>query len=237
MERKVTWQDVRKWNPQRIIFDSAGLQCPPQSIHPGHMAQNKHLHALCSKNGTLKNILSSFSKTLSEGRYYWRHDKVLRSNQQRFSDSRYTHSTAKMSVFIKETEQPKKRVKGCSVVLLAMARDWVIAVDLERQLKIATHIIQSSLRPDIILVSEATRQHILWELIVLWEERIEEVQERKRPKHQELGEDCHRKGWRTRCMPVKVGSRGFASHSLSKAYGTLGSGLDEGVCCKTWNTQ
>ena len=60
------------------------------------------------------------------------------------------------------------------------------------------------------------------ELTVPWEERMEEAQERKREKYQELVEDCRRNGWRTRCMPVEVGSRGFASHSLIKAYGTMG---------------
>ena len=33
-------------------------------------------------------------------------------------------------------------------------------------------------------------------------------------------EDHLRKGWRTRFMPVEVGSLGFACHSLSKGYGT-----------------
>ncbi len=47
-----------------------------------------------------------------------------------------------------------------------------------------------------------------------WEERIEEAQERKREKYQELVEDCRKNGWRTRSMPVEVGSRGFASHYL-----------------------
>ncbi len=55
-----------------------------------------------------------------------------------------------------------------------------------------------------------------------WEERIEEAQERKREKYQELVEDCRKNGWRTRSMLVEVGSRGFASHYLSKAYSTLG---------------
>ncbi len=54
-----------------------------------------------------------------------------------------------------------------------------MTVDLERQLKIPTHITQSKLRPDIILVSEATKQLILLELTVPWEERMEEAQERK----------------------------------------------------------
>ncbi len=96
-----------------------------------------------------------------------------------------------------------------------------MTVDLERQLKIPTHTTQFKLRPDIILVSEATKQLILLELTVPWEERMEEAQGRKWEKYQELVENCRRNGWRTRCMPVEVGSRGFASHSLSKAYSML----------------
>ena len=83
------------------------------------------------------------------------------------------------------------------------------------------HIVQSKLRPGITSVSEATKQLVLLELTVPWEERMEEAQKRKREKYQELVEDCWRNGWRTRCMPVEVGCRGFAGHSLSKAYGTL----------------
>jgi len=93
---------------------------------------------------------------------------------------------------------------------------------LGRQLNISTHIIQSSLRPDLILISEATRQLTLLELTVTWEKRKDEAQERKRAKYQELMVDCSKNGWRLRCMPVEVVSRGFAGHSLSKAYEALG---------------
>ncbi len=88
-------------------------------------------------------------------------------------------------------------MKNCSAGLLSTARDWAMTVDLEKQLKIPTHITQSKLRPDIILVSEATKQLILLELTVPWEERME-VQERKREKYQELVEDCWRNRWMTR---------------------------------------
>lgn len=50
-----------------------------------------------------------------------------------------------------------------------------MTVDLERQLRIPPHIAESTLRPDIILVSEATRQLVLLELTVPWEERMEEA--------------------------------------------------------------
>ena len=97
-----------------------------------------------------------------------------------------------------------------------------LQLTLGRQLNISTHIIQSSLRPDLILISEATRQLTLLELTVTWEKRKDEAQERKRAKYQELMVDCSKNGWRLRCMPVEVVSRGFAGHSLSKAYEALG---------------
>lgn len=63
------------------------------------------------------------------------------------------------------------------------SRDRPMSVDLERQLKF--HL-TSGLRPDIILVSEATKHLVLLELTVPWEGRLEEAQDRKR-------------WWKTRC--------------------------------------
>ncbi len=44
------------------------------------------------------------------------------------------------------------------------------------------------MRSDILIVSEAIKQLILLGLTVPWEERMEEAQERKRAKYQELVE-------------------------------------------------
>lgn len=44
---------------------------------------------------------------------------------------------------------------------------------------------------------------------------------RKKKKCAELAEDCRRQGWRARCMPIEVGSRGSAGRSLCKAYSLL----------------
>lgn len=89
-----------------------------------------------------------------------------------------------------------------------------MTVDLETQLKIARHITQSKLRTDIILVSEATKQLVLLELTVPWEDRMEEAQERKREKYQELVEECRRNGWKTRCVPVEVGRQPLLEQAL-----------------------
>ncbi|KAI4872170.1 hypothetical protein NFI96_031011 [Prochilodus magdalenae] len=55
-----------------------------------------------------------------------------------------------------------------------------------------------------------------------WEDRMEEGNERKRLKYDELVEDCRRKGWKARCEPIEVGCRGFAARSLCKIYTLLG---------------
>ncbi len=57
-------------------------------------------------------------------------------------------------------------------------------VDLGRQLKFPEEIVVTSLRPDIVLWSQATMQVALIELTVPWEERIEEAHERKLGKYQ-----------------------------------------------------
>ncbi len=73
-----------------------------------------------------------------------------------------------------------------------------------------------------IVTSEVSKQLIMLELTVPWEERIEEANERKCAKCQELVEECRERGWRTFYEPIEVGCRGFAWHSLCKVLSRLG---------------
>lgn len=147
--------------------------------------------------GMLGHIMSSCSKALGEGLYHWRHDQVLKSIAESINQgircSRYTCATARRIEFVKKGQRSQDRSKQCPAGLLSTACDWVMAVDLEGQLKIPSHL-QTSLRPNIPLVSEASRQLVLLELTVPWEERMEEAHERKREKYQEVVEDCCRNG-------------------------------------------
>lgn len=78
--------------------------------------------------------------------------------------------------------------------MLTSAQDWEMKVDLGRQLKFPETVAIMSLRPDMVLISEASKQIILFELTVPWEDRIEEANERKRSKYIELVKECQRKG-------------------------------------------
>lgn len=55
-----------------------------------------------------------------------------------------------------------------------------------------------------------------------WEEPMDEANEWKHAKYQELVEEYRRQGWPTRCEPLEVGCRGFAGQSLCKAFALLG---------------
>lgn len=89
--------------------------------------------------------------------------------------------------------------------LLTTTRDWQLQIDLGRQLKFPGYIAATSLRPDIVLTSVATKQVVILELTVPWKDRIEEAHERKRSKYAELSTECRNNGWKTRCEPVEVG--------------------------------
>ncbi|XP_039590572.1 uncharacterized protein LOC120514312 [Polypterus senegalus] len=70
--------------------------------------------------------------------------------------------------------------------------------------------------------SASSKQILLLELSVPWEDRMEEANERKRLKYQELIEDCRRRGWKACCEPIEVGCRGYAARSLCKIFARLG---------------
>ncbi|KAI7804749.1 hypothetical protein IRJ41_017191, partial [Triplophysa rosa] len=141
---------------------------------------------LCSGRSSLEHLLSSCPKALADGRYRWRHDQ---------------HQPVP---FIKAGEKPWA------------PSDWQLQVNLGKQLRFPQHISTTSLRPDMIVTSEVSKQLIMLELTVPWEERIEEANERKRAKYQELVEECRERGWRTFYEPIEVGCIGFAGRSLCK---------------------
>lgn len=64
--------------------------------------------------------------------------------------------------------------------------------DLGSYLKFPQHVAKTTLRPDIILVSEARKNVVIMELTVPWEGCMEEAFECKRGNYDSLVSDCHR---------------------------------------------
>jgi len=161
---------------------------------------------------------------LTDGKYRWRHDKILSVIAASLDAARKkklpVQTKPKLINFVKEggSVTSSRRSTG----LLTTARDWDILVDLKKQLKFPAEIANTKLRPDILLLSRMKIHIVLLELTVPWEERMEEAHKRKKAKSQALMDECRQQGWQTWNLPVEVGSRGFAGQSLWRAFSIVG---------------
>ncbi len=90
--------------------------------------------------------------------------------------------------FGKAGEKPGGTSKAASGFLNTV--DWLLSVELGRQLDFPQHVAKTTLRPDIVLISEAAKNMVLLELTVPWEDWMEEAFEQKR--------ECHRQGWKAK---------------------------------------
>ncbi|KAJ8011010.1 hypothetical protein DPEC_G00053760 [Dallia pectoralis] len=156
----------------------------------------------------------------------WRHDQVLAQLANGLEKVRKRKRTKaqdkgpRFICFLRTGEKAGKEYRYLGI--LGIADDWEMRVDLGRQLKFPEKIAVTSLRPDIVLWSQTTRQVALIELTVPWEERIEEAHERKLGNYQSLISESQQGGWRAWNLPVEVGCRGFPGQSLWRALGMLG---------------
>ncbi|CAJ1075238.1 LOW QUALITY PROTEIN: uncharacterized protein LOC109089580 [Xyrichtys novacula] len=225
--RKITWAELWKAEPHHFKFlvQSVYDVLPsPANLFTWGLVEAPACQ-LCQRRGSLEHILSCCPKALGDGRYRWRHDQVLKAVADTIcsgiTSSKQQHPSKTSIAFVRagETPQPPRKTQGG---LLATARDWQLLVDLGRQLRFPDTIAVTSLRPDMVLVSASSKQVVLLELTVPWEDRVEEAQERKRARYADLVAECRRNGWKARCEPIEVGCRGFAGQSLHRVLGLLG---------------
>ena len=227
-QRRITWPDLlhKDFGRTKFLVQAVYDTLPsPVNLHIWGKTDTPTCH-LCSGSGTLQHILSGCPRALSEGRYRWRHDKVLAEIAGIFktaiSNNKYDPNGRTIN-FVKAGEKPptQQKTRRC---MLSSAPDWQLEVDLVNRLTFPAHISKTSLRPDIVLYSNRTKQVILFELSVPWEENMEVAHERKAGKYHELVQECKERGWRASCHPIEIGARGFAGVSLSQALNKIGVG-------------
>merc|ERR1711923_439072 len=181
---------------------------------------------LCNERGTLNHILTGCKTALSQGRYTWRRNRVLQEIADRIQDrvktSKPVSYKTKSITFVKEGEKPEKDHTNQNRSYLDTAKDWEVRVDLKGRLKIPSSITITDLRPDMILISESTKQLGIIELTVPNESRIEVSGEMKRAKYAPIVEEGTKKGWRVRVWTVEVGCRGFPAQSMTALLRDIG---------------
>jgi len=231
-ERKVTWKELWSWEPLRTQFLLKSvydlLPTPANLKRWGKESEEKCV--LCGKRGTLSHLLTGCAVALGQGRYRWRHDRVLRVLAAALEEKRVQMSGRKQRrlrfvEFVKEGGKGKRRGKSAideGLGILASAGDWDLRVDLDRKLTFPEEITTTNQRPDIVILSAKTRQVVIMELTVPWEDRMEEAFERKAEKYNELKQSCIEKGWKTWYYPIEVGCRGFVGQSTWRGLGAVG---------------
>lgn len=63
---------------------------------------------------------------------------------------------------------------------------------------------------------------MLLKLTLLWEDKIDQANKRKRAKYAELTTMCLKNGWKANCESVDINCRAFAGHPLHHVFNTLG---------------
>ena len=225
--RKLNWNDLWRMEGPRVSFllrSVYDVLPSPTNLCTWGMIEDPSCK-LCKRPANLEHVLSSCKIALSDGRYTWRHDQVLKAIAEKLDVARrQTRPVKSKMTYI--SFQKAGESKGASMKqsqgILATAGDWQMVADIHGRMQFPANIAATNSRPDLVLWSEGTKQVIMLELTVPWEERMEEAHQRKLLKYQQLVEDCQGNGWKARCLPVEVGCRGFAGQSLWQALRLLG---------------
>jgi len=214
-QRRVTWSEIWRMEPVRISFMLRSVYDvlpSPANLCRWGITDDPGCK-LCGERGTLRHVLSACKPALTQGRYRWRHDKVLTVLANIVDNERRRKRPAKTNQdfiqFVKAGQKPTTAGTN-RVCILHRAQSWELRVDLGRKL-VFPEIVHTTLRPDMVLWAPLARIIIIVELTVPWEESCDEANERKTSKYAELAETCRQRGWTTLLVPVEVGCRGFAA--------------------------
>ena len=166
----------------RSVYDFLPL---PVNLCQWNLTDNPNCR-LCKKRGNLDHTLSSCKVALSQGRYSWHHDTVLRELAPILElESKKKHPNGNTGItfipFVKEgtTKMPTSNAKKQGI--LQQASHWTLQADLYKKLQFPD-IVQTSLRPDIVIQSIATKRLFIVELTVHWEERCHIAYELEKPR-------------------------------------------------------
>ncbi|XP_069136664.1 uncharacterized protein [Argopecten irradians] len=204
-QRKVSWNDIWKMEGHTFSYllrSAYDLMPSPINLFTWGIKDNAEC-VLCRKPANLAHVLTSCQVALSNERYAWRYDKVL-----------------KFVTFVKSGTRATRSVEAGGILITA--RDWEMRAGIQRRMGFPAEVASLPLLPDVVLWSRSSKQVVLVELIVPWEDRMKEANERKQQKYQQLVEECQHRGWKTWCLPTEVGCRGFPGQSLWRALRLLG---------------
>lgn len=229
-KRRITWRELWALDAGRIKFLlGATYDVLPTPQNLGQWVGEDPSCKLCAGSGTLKHILSACKVSLSQGRYTWRHNQVLRTLAGALDKKRLEVNNMSMGsfsrviTFVREGQRSGETAKCLKADgRWVDARDWKLLVDVGSKLQVPECIVVTTLRPDVVLYSESKRIVYFIELTVPFEDEVDGAYERKRLKYADLVAEVRERGWQAYIRPVEVGARGFVAKSTTRLLAEFG---------------
>ncbi|KAK7929282.1 hypothetical protein WMY93_005677 [Mugilogobius chulae] len=231
-KKKISWSELWNMESNRLSFIiRATYDILPSPTNLSLWLGEDSACPLCSAPANLKHILVGCKTSLSQGRYTWRHNQVLRCLASAIEQKRTVINATSPKkrrmlqnpiAFVQEGK--KHTAKGPPAMLrpIEAANDWEMRVDLDKSLAFPPNIVSTRLRPDLVLWSNSSRKVFIVELTVPWEEAIDEAYERKKLRYSQLAAEAEERGWSVLVYPVEVGCRGFVANSTIRLLKEVG---------------
>ena len=230
--RDLKWKTLFDMSPkllQFVIGTTYDTVSSPKNLKRWGLAASDAC-ALCGEECTTSHILAGCPLSLQQGRYTWRHNRVLRvilhglqEEVSARSENPVSGSPSHNIRFVRQGETVTRSSERKHMGLLAAANDWKVKADLDSRLVFPEQIAVTDLRPDIVIYSDERKLVAMVELTVCEEGNMQNAHERKARKYEELQACCEENGWSASVWPVEVGCRGFASHALLPSLYRLGA--------------
>ncbi|XDV11573.1 hypothetical protein PO909_000474, partial [Leuciscus waleckii] len=230
--RKITWSEMWGMEANRLSFiirATYDVLPSPTNLHLWY--GEDPACPQCAAPATLKHILVGCKTSLTQGRYTWRHNQVLRCLADELENKRVTTNATPLNAqttiprrttFMREGEKQRTKPSFPNSGPLNAARDWEMRVDLNQRLTFPPEIAATNLRPDLVLWSKSCRRVFIVEMTVPWEDAIDEAFERKRLRYANLAAEAEGRGWNVKVWPVEVGCRGFVASSTTRLLKEVG---------------
>ena len=139
---------------------------------------------LCSNKETLLHVLNNCKTMLTQGRYTWRHNSVL---NYIFHLVQKSYSDPSFKIYCDLPEQ----LHGISTI--------------------PTNVAVTSLKPDPTIVNETSKEIIIVELTIPFDQNINSAHQRKSKRYEMLVNDIENNGYDVKYFPIEIGSRGLIS--------------------------
>ena len=231
---KIMWNAfLYDWSPEMLKFYANALQCtlPDPSNLKRWGILGEATCPLCSRGPvSAVHILAGCPIALHQGRYTWRHDKVLAIIREALSLSIARAKKLQTKVhfdlrFVRSGEKVQRSKPVPLPSIVVKSDDWTIFMDLgNHHYEFPVDVAVTSLCPDLMALSRKQKSVILVELTVPWDTNIPVQHLAKQNKYADLCSQIRQKGYKCHFYPVEVGARGLPAKSLYNFFRELGLG-------------